>query len=69
MKLWLLLGIIYSSFFLWYTNLNGSLDDNEIKFFLEKLKQNAEEIGDSLDQDRYARIKVFMERMTANNFL
>ena len=69
MKLWLLLGIIYSSFFLWYTNLNGSLDDKEIKFFLEKLKQNAEEIGDSLDQDRYARIKVFMERMTANNFL
>lgn len=68
MKIWLLLGIIYSSFFLWYTNLNGSLDDNEIKFFLEKLKQNAEEIGDSLDQDRYARIKVFMEEDDGKQF-
>ena len=68
MKFWLLLGITYSSFFLWYTNLNGSLDDNEIKFFLEKLKQNAEEIGDSLDQDRYARIKVFMEEDDGKQF-
>ena len=60
MKFWLLIGIIYTSFFLWYTNLSGNLNDEEIKFFLDKLERNAKDRGSSLDQDRYDRIKVFM---------
>ena len=31
MRFWLLLGIIYGSFFLWYTDLGGKLNDDEIQ--------------------------------------
>ena len=68
MKFWLLIGIIYTSFFLWYTNLSGNLDDEEIKFFLDKLERNAKDRGSSLDQDRYDRIKVFMEEDDGKEF-
>ena len=37
MKIWISLLVIYAGFFLWYTDMGGKLDEEEIEFFLEKL--------------------------------
>ena len=38
---WLLLAIIYGSFFLWYTDFGGKLDAKEIAMYTEKLQESS----------------------------
>ena len=57
MKVWITLLIIYTGFFLWYTDIGGELDSEEISFFLEKVKENNPE----LKTEMYESMKNFME--------
>ena len=71
MKIWLSLLVIYAGFFLWYTDIGGKLDKEEIEFFLEKLEENAS--TNSVDSGSYNSqknlIKRFMEEDTGRQFL
>ena len=71
MKIWVSLLVIYAGFFLWYTNIGGKLDKEEIEFFLEKLEENAS--ANSADPETYNSqknlIKRFMEEDTGRQFL
>ena len=71
MKIWLSLLVIYAGFFLWYTDIGGKLDKEEIEFFLEKLEENASAI--LVDPGSYNSqknlIKRFMEEDTGRQFL
>ena len=71
MKIWLSLLVIYAGFFLWYTDIGGKLDKEEIEFFLEKLEENAS--ANSVDSGSYNSqknlIKRFMEEDTGRQFL
>jgi len=65
MKVWITLLIIYTGFFLWYTDIGGELDSEEISFFLEKVKENNPE----LKTEMYESMKNFMEEDTGRQFL
>ena len=71
MKIWISLLVIYAGFFLWYTDIGGKLDKEEIEFFLEKLEENAS--ANSVDSGSYNSqknlIKRFMEEDTGRQFL
>ena len=71
MKIWVSLLVIYVGFFLWYTNIGGKLDKEEIEFFLEKFEENAS--ANSADPETYNSqknlIKRFMEEDTGRQFL
>ena len=71
MKIWISLLVIYAGFFLWYTNIGGKLDKEEIEFFLEKFEENAS--ANSADPETYNSqknlIKRFMEEDTGRQFL
>tara|TARA_B100000949_G_scaffold222401_1_gene223962 strand:- start:721 stop:1350 length:630 start_codon:yes stop_codon:yes gene_type:complete len=71
MKIWLSLLVIYAGFFLWYTDIGGKLDKEEIEFFLEKLEENAS--ANLVDPGSYNSqknlIKRFMEEDTGRQFL
>ncbi len=71
MKIWVSLLVIYAGFFLWYTNIGGKLDKEEIEFFLEKFEENAS--ANSADPETYNSqknlIKRFMEEDTGRQFL
>ena len=71
MKIWISLLVIYAGFFLWYTDIGGKLDKEEIEFFLEKLEENAS--ANSADPETYNSqknlIKRFMEEDTGRQFL
>jgi hypothetical protein len=71
MKIWVSLLVIYAGFFLWYTNIGGKLDKEEIEFFLEKFEENAS--ANSADPEAYNSqknlIKRFMEEDTGRQFL
>ena len=67
MKIWASLLVIYAGFFLWYTDIGGRLDNEEIEFFLEKLQENASANSVDLNlQDNL--IKRFMEEDTGRQF-
>ena len=68
MKIWISLLVIYAGFFLWYTDMGGKLDEEEIKFFLEKLEENASVNSDD-SRTQISRIKRFMEEDTGRQFL
>ena len=71
MKIWVSLLVIYVGFFLWYTNIGGKLDKEEIEFFLEKFEENTS--ANSADPETYNSqknlIKRFMEEDTGRQFL
>ena len=71
MKIWVSLLVIYAGFFLWYTDIGGKLDKEEIEFFLEKVEENAS--ANSVDPEVYNSmknsIKRFMEEDTGRQFL
>ena len=69
MKIWLSLLVIYAGFFLWYTDIGGKLDKEEIEFFLERLEENASGDSNSPDFETYNSIKRFMEEDTGRQFL
>ena len=68
MKIWISLLVIYAGFFLWYTDIGGKLDEEEIEFFLEKLEENASVNSDD-SRTQISRIKRFMEEATGRQFL
>ena len=59
MKIWISLLVIYSSFFIWYTDLGGKLSDEEIKSFISQLERNG--VQDNIPEDR---ARVFLSSMT-----
>ena len=59
MKVWISLLVIYSSFFIWYTDLGGKLSDEEIKSFISQLERNG--VQDNIPEDR---VRVFLSSMT-----
>ena len=71
MKIWISLLVIYAGFFLWYTDIGGKLDKEEIEFFLEKLEERTS--ANSADPEAYNSqknlIKRFMEEDTGRQFL
>ena len=71
MKIWISLLVIYAGFFLWYTDIGGKLDKEEIEFFLEKLEERTS--ANSADPETYNSqknlIKRFMEEDTGRQFL
>ena len=71
MKIWVSLLVIYAGFFLWYTDIGGKLDKEEIEFFLEKFEENTS--ANSADPETYNSqknlIKRFMEEDTGRQFL
>ena len=71
MKIWVSLLVIYAGFFLWYTDIGGKLDKEEIEFFLEKLEERTS--ANSADPETYNSqknlIKRFMEEDTGRQFL
>ena len=68
MKIWISLLVIYAGFFLWYTDMGGKLDEEEIEFFLETLEENASVNSDD-SRTQISRIKRFMEEDTGRQFL
>ena len=42
---WFILIFIYCTFFVWYTDLGGKLDSNEIATYLVKMQDNREAVG------------------------
>ena len=68
MKIWISLLVIYAGFFLWYTDMGGKLDEEEIEFFLEKLEENAS-VNSNDSRTQIIRIKRFMEEDTGRQFL
>ena len=68
MKIWVSLLVIYAGFFLWYTDIGGRLDKEEIEFFLERLEENASVNSDD-SRTQLCRIKRFMEEDTGRQFL
>ncbi len=49
MKVWISLLVIYSSFFIWYTDLGGKLTDDEIEYYANKFESNALKDGRVLE--------------------
>ena len=68
MKIWISLLVIYAGFFLWYTDMGGKLDEEEIEFFLEKLEENTSVNSDD-SRTQISQIKRFMEEDTGMQFL
>lgn len=61
--LWALPALAYTVFALWYTNLSGPLEEDEINAFITQLQ------GDGLAQEQIARLRRFMQEDTGRHFL
>jgi hypothetical protein len=69
MKVWISLLVIYSSFFIWYTDLGGKLTDDEIEYYANKFESNALKDGRVLDPRGMDLIQKFMEEDSGKQFL
>jgi len=69
MKVWISILVIYSSFFIWYTDLGGKLNNDEIQSFLGQLEENALKDSRPLDESMQAGLKVFMEQDSGKQFI
>ena len=49
---WFILIFIYCTFFVWYTDLGGKLDSNEIATYLVKMQDNREAVGFSSPEEK-----------------
>ena len=61
MKAWISLLVIYSSFFIWYTDFGGKLSDDEIKSYYSKFESNALKDGRVLEPQIMELLQKFME--------
>lgn len=61
---WLILGVVYSAFFSWYTSFGGPLTDEEIEHYLDKFAAN----NPSGSPDTLASLRSFMEHDTGDDF-
>ena len=69
MKVWISLLAIYSSFFIWYTDIGGKLSDEEIQYYADKFESNALKDGRVLDPRGMDLIQKFMEEDSGKQFL
>ena len=72
---WLVLIVIYGAFFLWYTDLGGKLNSDEIETYLVKLQENSEAKGISspaeleMSKATFKRVEKFMREDSGKQFL
>ena len=66
MKVWISLLVIYSSFFIWYTDLGGKLSDEEIKSFISQLERNG--VQDNIPEDRARVFLSFNDKVYEGRF-
>jgi len=52
LRSWFILIFIYCTFFVWYTDLGGKLDSNEIATYLVKMQDNREAVGFSSPEEK-----------------
>ena len=69
MKAWISLLVIYSSFFIWYTDLGGKLTDDEIEYYANKFESNALRDGRVLDPTTKELLQKFMEEDSGKQFM
>ena len=69
MKAWISLLVIYSSFFIWYTDFGGKLSDDEIKSYYSKFESNALKDGRVLEPRIMELLQKFMEEDSGKQFL
>ena len=75
LKSWLVLALIYCTFFVWYTDLGGKLNSDEIETYLVKLQENREPLGFSSPaekqetKERQKIIEKFMREDSGRQFL
>ena len=75
LKSWLVLALIYCTFFVWYTDLGGKLNPDEIETYLVKLQENREPLGFSSPaekeeaKERQKIIEKFMREDSGRQFL
>jgi len=62
---WLILAILYSLFFGWYTSFGGPLTDEEIKHYIGLLAENS----DGSNPELAAIMREFMESDTGDDFV
>jgi hypothetical protein len=71
---WFILIFIYCTFFVWYTDLGGKLDSNEIATYLVKMQDNREVVGFSSPaekeraKEQAAKIEEFMREDSGRQF-
>ena len=72
---WLVLIAIYGAFFLWYTDLGGKLNSDEIETYLVKLQENSKAKGISspaeleMSKATLKRVEKFMREDSGKQFL
>ena len=69
MKVWISLLVIYSSFFIWYTDFGGKLTDDEIQYYGNKFESNALKDGRVLEPRTMELLQKFMEEDSGKQFL
>ena len=69
MKVWISLLVIYSSFFIWYTDFGGKLNDDEIQYYGNKFESNALKDGRVLEPRIKELLQNFMEEDSGKQFL
>ena len=72
---WLVMIVIYGIFFLWYTDLGGKLNSDEIETYLVKLQENSKAKGvlspEELEMSKvtFKKIEQFMREDSGKQFL
>ena len=69
MKVWISLLVIYSSFFIWYTDLGGKLTDDEIEYYANKFESNALKDGRVIEPRIKELLQKFMEEDSGKQFI
>jgi len=69
MKVWISLLVIYSSFFIWYTDLGGKLTDDEIEYYANKFESNALKDGRVLEPRMKELLQKFVEEDSGKQFM
>jgi len=69
MKVWISLLVIYSSFFIWYTDIGGKLSDEETQYYADKFEGNALKDGRVLEPRIMELLQKFMEEDSGKQFL
>ena len=69
MKVWISLLVIYSSFFIWYTDLGGKLTDDEIEYYANKFESNALKDGRFIEPRTKELLQKFMEEDSGKQFM
>ena len=66
-KIWISISIVYLVFFVWYTDLGGKLEPEEIEMYLEKFQQNR--LDKRSSEAFITDLRSFMENDTGRQFI